>query len=185
MRSVTKIVGALLAAAAIPVIAHAATVGGYYYATQYSYNEFYIATAGKQFQVVLDGNPFPSMSQADVARQLLPQMQANKPRSPLTFTYDAPAEAPHPYYRLYLIFDPARDLSANVVCATGVTRHKEGTPGMVYVFGVYCRNDLALSHTTAWTSAAGPADAAVGQLFKELFAVVFSYQYQFNSGMKR
>ena len=39
---------------------------------------------------------------------------------------------------------------------------------------VYCRNDLALSQTTAWTDAAGPDDPRVGELFRELFQVVFS-----------
>lgn len=174
MRPITKIASALLAATAIPVIAEAATLGGYHYAVQYDYREFYAATTGKPFQVVLDGNPFPSMPLPEVTPPLLAQMQANKPRSNLTFTYDGPAEPPHPYYRLYLIADPANDLSADSVCATGKVRHKEGNPGRLYLFAIYCRNELALSQTTAWTSASGPADPAVGQLFKELFAVLFT-----------
>lgn len=174
MRPLTKIASALFAAAAIPAIAHAATVGGYDYAVQYDYREFYAVSDGKPFQVILDGNPFSGISDSEVARQLLPQMQANKPRPRLTFTYDAPAGEQHPYYRVYLIADPANDLGANSVCATGKIRHKEGTPGKVYLFGVYCRNDLALSQTTAWTNASGPADPAVGQLFKDLFATLFS-----------
>ena len=42
------------------------------------------------------------------------------------------------------------------------------------MFAIYCRNDLALSQTTAWTDAAGPDDPRVGELFRELFPVVFS-----------
>ena len=174
MRPIAKIFSTLFAAAAVPVVAQAATVGGYYYAVQYDYREFYAATDGKPFQVLLEGNPFPSMPATEVAAQLLPQMQANKPRARLTFTYDAPAGEQHPYYRLYLISNPANDLLADNVCATGRIRHREGTPGRFYVQAIYCRNELALTHTTAWTAAAGPADPAVGQLCKELFAVVFT-----------
>jgi hypothetical protein len=47
-----------------------------------------------------------------VKRQLLPVMQANRPRPKLTFTYDVPAELPHPDYRLVLVFDSAPDLTA-------------------------------------------------------------------------
>ena len=42
------------------------------------------------------------------------------------------------------------------------------------MFAVYCRNDLALSQTTAWTNATGPDDPRIGELFRELFPVIFS-----------
>jgi len=43
----------------------------------------------------------------------------------------------------------------------------------VYVYAVYCRNDLALSEVTGWTNAAAPDDANMGDLMKDLFNVVF------------
>ena len=49
-----------------------------------------------------------------------------------------------------------------------------GRPGLVYVYAVYCRNDQALSETTAWVPATGPTDPRVAQLFRELFQVVFT-----------
>jgi len=94
----------------------------------------------------------------------------------LTFTYDRPLEEPRPDYRLVLIFDPANDLDGYGVCATGQTRTRPPTPGRVYVFGIYCRNEIAMSQTTAWTEASGPSDPRVGELFKDLLAVVFSDQ---------
>jgi hypothetical protein len=100
-------------------------------------------------------------------------MQAAKPRPALTFTYDAPVERPRPDYRLVLIFDAANDLGSNAVC-NGVTRFKPGRPGVFNVYAVYCRNDQVMSETTAWTPASGPADPRIGQLFRELFQVVFS-----------
>ncbi len=172
MRAIKKIAAALLAAAAIPA-AYAATLGGADYAVQYDYREFYSVADGKPFQVVFAGNPFPGMEQGDVARRLLPVMQANKPRPRLTFTYDKPVEDPRPYYRVVLIFDPANDFGAARAC-NDPPRLKPGTPGRVYVFAVYCRNDLALSQTTGWTDASGPDDPRVGDLFKNLFAVVFN-----------
>jgi hypothetical protein len=174
MGRMKKIAVALLAVVAIPTMTWAATLGGYYYAVQYDYREFFWISDGKTFQVILAGNPFPTMSYDDAARQLLPQMQIAKPRPNLTFTYAQPPEPPHPWYRLYLIADPANDLEAYGVCAYGNPRFRPSTPGRMYVFAIYCRNEIALSQTTAWTNAAGPNDPAVQQLFRQLFMVIFS-----------
>ena len=100
-------------------------------------------------------------------------MQAAKPRPALTFTYDAPVERPRPDYRLVLVFDSALDLGSDSVCR-GVTRFKQGQPGLFYLYAVYCRNDQPMSETTAWTPATGPDDPRIQQLFRELFQVVFS-----------
>ncbi len=154
------------------------TLGGYNYAPQYDFSEFWAATDGKTFRVIVAGNPFPAVPFDEMKARLLPVLQANKPRPPLTFTYAQPVEEPHPDYRLVLIFDPANDLGSGSVC-NGVTRLRPravGTPGRVYVFGVYCRNDLALSETTGWTEAAGPDDPRLGPLFAQLFLVLFTDQ---------
>jgi hypothetical protein len=169
-----KIAVALLAVVAIPTMTWAATLGGTYYAVQYDYREFFWISDGKPFQVVLAGNPFPQMSYDDAARQMLPQMQVAKPQPNLTFTYTQPPEMPRPWYRLYLIADPANDLEAYGVCATGNLRFRPGTPGRMYLYAIYCRNEIALSQTTAWTNASNPNDPAVQQLFRELFTVIFN-----------
>src|SRR3954471_2931347 len=174
MPALRKIVAAVLAASALPAAALAATIGGTDYAVQYDYREFYAAADGKPFRVVLAGTPFPGAAPDVVAGQILAQMQANKPQPRLTFTYEQPAERPRPDYRLVLVFDAANDLGAAALCATGQARVQPGVPGRLKLFAVYCRNDLALSQTTAWTDAAGPDDPRVGQLFRELFPVVFS-----------
>lgn len=151
------------------------TVGGVNYAPQYDFSEFWAATDGKSFRVVFAGNPFPALPVEEVKQRLLPVMQANKPRPALIFTYEQPLEEQHPDYRLVLVFDPANDLGSGPVC-NGVTRFKPGIPGRVYVYGVYCRNDLALSETTAWTQATGPDDPRMGPLFAQLFLVLFTDQ---------
>lgn len=173
MRVRNKIIAALLGVVGFPVAAFAAVIGGTYYATQYDFSEFFAATDGRNFQVIVVGNPFPQIDPNTVARDLLPVMQAAKPRPALTFTYDSPVERPRPYYRLVLIFNPTPDLGSYAVC-NGTTRVRAPQPGLFYVYAVYCRNDLALSETTAWTQATSPSDPRVGQLFRELFQVVFT-----------
>jgi len=173
MRLLRKI-AVTLAASLLPVAALAATIGGTQYATQYDYREFFNATDGKPFRVVLAGMPFAGQSIDAVAVPLLAQMQAVRPQPRLTFTYDVPAERPRPDYRLVLIFDAANDFGAPSVCAGEKPRFKAGTPGRLNVFAVYCRNDLALSETSAWTGATGADDPRVRELFRELFPVLFS-----------
>ena len=90
----------------------AAVIGGTYYAVQYDFAEFFAATDHRNFQVILVGNPFPNMDPNTVARDLLPVMQAAKPRPALTFTYEAAPERPHPWYRLVLVFNSAPDLGS-------------------------------------------------------------------------
>ncbi len=152
--------------------ARAQTVGGFDYAPQYDFSEFWAATDGRYFQVIVAGNPFPQLPLEQVKQWLLPVMQANKPRPALTFTYQSPPEELRPNYRLVLVFDPANDLTAERVCA-GQFFLKPPTPGRLYVFGIYCRNDLALSQTMAWTQAPGPDDPRLGPLFAQLFMVLF------------
>jgi hypothetical protein len=169
-----KKIAATLAAAALPVTALAATIGGTEYAPQYDYREFFNAADGKPFRVVLAGTPFPGVPADTVAAALLAQMQAAKPQPRLTFTYADPVERPRPDYRMVLVFDAAGDYGAQSVCSGVAPRVRQATPGRLYVFAVYCRNDQALTQTTAWTNATGPDDPRVGELFRELFPVLFS-----------
>lgn len=151
-------------------------IGGADYAPQYDFSEFYAATNNRTFRVIVAGNPFPELTQPEMQRRLLPVMQANRPRPALTFAYDMPAELPRPDYRLVLVFDAANDLSAARVCANEI-RLQPRLPqnaGRFSVFGVYCRNDQALSQATATTPATGPEDPRVGQLLQQLFLVLFT-----------
>jgi hypothetical protein len=172
MRNLRNIAIACFAATTLPMTAVAATLGGTQYAIQYDYREFYAASDNKTFRVELLGNPFPDLPMNEVARRLLPVMQAEKPPPRLTFTYDVPTERQHPDYRLMLVFDGANDLGSGPVC-NGVKRFKPGTPGRVHVFAVYCRNDLALSEVTGWVNASVPEDPGMRDLMKDLFNVVF------------
>lgn len=176
MRFTAKLAAAVFFATfAVPLTAGAAaTIGGVYYAPQYDFQDFWVAADGKKFRVVIAGNPFPGIATDDAARRLLPVMQDAKPRPALTFTYDKPAEEPRPDYRLVLVFDYANDLGGDRVCQ-GVTRFKPpAAPGVFKLFAVYCRNDMVMSMTTAWTQADTPENPNVNQLFRELFLVVFS-----------
>jgi hypothetical protein len=173
MRIITRIAAAFAAVGFFPMSASAATIGGTFYAPQYDFAEFFAATDHRNFQVVLAGNPLPGSDPVTIARDLLPVMQAAKPRPALTFTYDAPVERAHPDYRLVLVFNAANDLNSNAVC-NGAIRVKPGRPGLLNLYAVYCRNDQVMSETTAWTLATGPTDPRVDGLFRQLFQVVFS-----------
>jgi hypothetical protein len=178
MRNIAWIGAFIAGLGSLPVLTLAATIGGNYYAPQYDYREFFAATDGKSFPVILAGMAFPGVDPAVVARDLLPAMQRAKPRPALTFTYDRPLPPPSPDYRLVLVFDPANDLNADPVCAGQPPRFQAGRPGRFYVYAIYCRNAQAMSFTTAWTRASGPGDPRIEQLFRELFMVVFSDQQQ-------
>ncbi len=172
MRLKISLLGALTALALAPA-ASAATIGGTYYAPQYDFQDFWTAADGKYFRVVLAGNAFDAVPSDRAAEDLLPVMQGAKPRPALRFTYDAPLEEPRPDYRLVLVSNAANDLNGDSVCK-GTTRFKPGRPGVVNLFAVYCRNDMAMSMTTATTNASTPQDPKVAELFRELFLVVFS-----------
>jgi hypothetical protein len=99
-------------------------------------------------------------------------MQAAKPRPALTFAYDVAVEKDQPDYRLMLVFNAANDLGSREVC-NGITRGSAARPGLFKLYAVYCRNNQAMSETTAWTSAASANDPQVAELFRELFMVVW------------
>lgn len=163
----------LLLTVSLAGCATATGVGGADYAINYDFWEFYGAANNRRFQVVVSGNPFPALSDAESNERLLPVMQANRPARPrVTWTYDAPAERPRPDYRMVLVYNAANDLTAQRVCDSQF-RHKTGTPGRVSVFAVYCRNDQPMSQTTAWTEASGPDDPRLGAMFSALFQVLF------------
>ena len=161
--------------------AQGGVIGGAYYAPEYDWAEFFAVTDGRNFQVVVSGNPFPQLSEAEFKRRFLPVLQAAKPRPDLTFTYAPPPELPHPYYRVVLIFNAANDLNANTVCA-GQIRHKPEPTRPFDLYAIYCRDDLALSYTTATTVATGPDDPRVYQLMAQLFLVLFPDQPLFRRG---
>src|SRR5262249_36571918 len=139
-------------------------------------SEFYAAADNKPFTVFMWGNPFPSLTDAETRRRLLPVMQANRPQARLTFTYDAPAELPRPFYRLVLVFNPAPDLTAASVSANQIRRRPDPRRSFD-VFAVYCRNAAPLSQASSATAPSGPEDPRVAELFRQLFAVLFAQRY--------
>lgn len=172
MRPIARIT-AFAVASLLPTALQAATVSGEEYATQYDYREFYTAADNRNFLVVVKGTPFPGLSPDEGARRLLPVLQAAKPPPRLTFTYNQPAEAQHPDYRMFLVFDPADDLGSDSVCK-GAERHKAPSSGRITVYGVYCRNGTAMSEAMGRTDASSPDAPDVLALYKSLMRGVFN-----------
>jgi hypothetical protein len=183
MRAAKKMGAILAGLAALPALAVAATIGGVYYAPQYDYRDFFAATDGKNFPVILAGSAFPGVDAGVVASDLLPAMQRAKPAPDLTFTYERPIPPASPDYRLVLVFDPANNLNADPVCAGEPPRFQPGKPGRFYVYAIYCRNDRAMSFTTAWTQATGPSDPRIEHLFRQLFMVIWTDQQRRYAGL--
>jgi hypothetical protein len=169
--SISAVAGAI-AVALMPAMASAGVIGGVNLWPEYDYGEFFSIADHHDFKVVLAGNPFPATEMAAVARDLLPAMQAAKPRPALTFAYDVAVEKDQPDYRLVMVFDAADDLASVEVCR-GESRFKPGRPGLFKAYVVYCRNDQVMTETTAWTPASNAADPRVERLFRELFMAVF------------
>ena len=172
MKISNTVVAAFAGLVLAPAVASAAIIGGTNYASQYDYGEFFSIADRHDFKVVLEGNPFPGSDMGAIARDLLPAMQSAKPRPALTFAYDVEAVKDQPDYRLVLVFDPANDLSSKEIC-NGVSRFKPAGAGLFNAYAVYCRNNVPMSETSAWTPASSPSDPHVGELFRELFMVVF------------
>jgi len=170
MRRTPKSIAPLLLLSGLILGCTQPVIGGFDYAPQYDFSEFFMVADGNPFRVIVSGNPFPGVSDDEEKRQLLPIMQANRPRPRLTFTYAMPIEEPHPNYRVIIVFNVANDLSAARVCEF---RHKVVPPGRFDVFGVYCRNDLALSQAVTSMTASSPEDPRMGQMFRQLFLVLF------------
>lgn len=168
----TKIAAAIAGLALMPLSASAGVIGGTHYDTKYDYGEFFWVADHHDFKVVLAGNPFPASEMGAVARDLLPAMQAAKPRPALTFAYDVAPEKDQPDYRVVMVFDAADDLGSAEVCR-GDSRFKPGKPGLFKAYVVYCRSDQVLTEATAWTPASNPSDPRIERLFRELFMVVF------------
>ena len=116
----------------------------------------------------------PACRSTPLPAPLLAQMQAVKPQPRLTFTYDVPAERPRPDYRMVLVFDAANDFGSTAVCAGAKPRLKAGTPGRLNVLPSTAATTSPCPRPTAWTDATGPDDPRVGELFRELFTVLFS-----------
>jgi hypothetical protein len=151
------------------------SVGGADYDPAYDFYEFYRVADGHNFHVIVDGNPFPALSPGEMKRRLLPVLQASRPRPRLTFTYAAPAEPQHPDYRVVVVFNAANDLTAARVCANQIRVRPEPTE-RIQIFGVYCRNDAALSQAVATAVATSPEDPRLQETLSHLFLVVFSEQ---------
>ncbi len=178
MRATTRIAAVLASLVALPALAVAATIGGNYYAPQYDYREFFAATDGKNFPVILAGDAFPEWIRrrgarslaGDAAREaeagahlhLRPADPAGQPGLPA----GAGVRSRQQPERRPRVRRPAAPLQARH--ARPLLRLRDLLP----------QRAGPVVYTTAWTQASGPADPRIEQLFRELFMVVFNDQQQ-------
>ncbi len=91
----------------------------------------------------------------------------------LTFTYETPPEPPRPNYRLMLVFDPANDLNSDLgLQGHGALQARQARRLQRLCHLLPQRHDDVRDHRL--DPANGPNDPRIGELFRELFMVVFS-----------
>src|SRR5260370_32509542 len=99
MRFTSKI-AVLLGLLIVPACASSiAIIGGTYYAPQYDFAEFFAATDGRNFQVILVGKPFPGTDPNTVARDQIRSAHVCNPRPPQSLKPSSPLKKNRPSYR--------------------------------------------------------------------------------------
>lgn len=182
---------ALLAivATAIPCLASAAIISNEEVHIQYDYHEFFAAADGKEFKVVVRGNP-TSLPQAEFEQRLMQVLQKNLTVGPRTTFTTTPANTTaRPDYHLALVFNTSSGLLGTTLCK--IEKGSEAPPSVatdaqhgdrVSVSAAYCRNDQPMTEAFARTDAASMDDPAFGRMFSELLAVLFPPQPIFQFG---
>ncbi len=112
-----------------PAIASAAVIGGTTLCVAVRLRRVLLRRRSSRLQGRAGRQSLPGSDMGTVARDLLPAMQAAKPRPALTFAYDVAPVKDQPNYRLVLVFDAANDLGSREVC-NGISRVKPGRPGL-------------------------------------------------------
>jgi hypothetical protein len=165
------ILSALLLAPLAPV--SAATITNEDVHIQYDYSEFYAVAGGKEFEVVVRGNP-TTLPQPQFEAKLM-QMLTQAMRTTRTIPTTNPAvRTQHPSYRLVLVFNLGSGELGRTLCGDlGRVVPGNNLPGELTVSAAYCRNADPMTEAFARTSVATLEDPAAQRLFNELVSVLF------------
>jgi hypothetical protein len=139
----------------------------------YSPLEFTSASAGRDFNVVVLGNPFGGDDRA-FAATVVDAMQGRHagPRTHFTTT---PDESARRDYRAVLVFNPAVNILNAGLCGSGPVPVRPPAPGQpIMAQAAFCRSGGEMSGVTGWLEEVRSADepgfrALVGSMTYELF----------------
>jgi len=140
---------------------------------QYTWEEFFGAADGKEFQVQIRGNPFP-ISDETFRQAVLASLQKRSVGPKTTWTAKPASEAAPDQYRLVLAFGVGSQLGSTL-CASlpTITPPTAKISGGVQVAAAYCRGGDPMTEAYARTDAGSVQDRAFDQLFSELMPVLF------------
>ncbi len=164
--------GALVAAPSLP--AAAAIITNEDVHLQYDYSEFYAVAGGKEFEVVLRGNP-TNVPQAQFEAKLM-QLLTQAMRTTNTRPTATPTvRTRHPNYRLVLVFNLDSGELGTTLCGdlARIVPPSGVLPGRLTVAAAYCRNEDPMTEAFARTTASSLDDPAAQALFNELTSVLF------------
>jgi len=146
---------------------HRGVIGGANYASQYDYGEFF-SLRSSRLQGRASRQCVPEQRSRAAARDSCGECRP--PSAPaLTFAYDVAVEKDQPDYRLMLCSTPPTTRLEGV--CNGVTRSNLRGRACSSL-RVYCRNDWRVRNDRLDTGTSAN-DPSVGELFRELFMVVF------------
>jgi hypothetical protein len=140
---------------------------------QYTWEEFFGAADGKEFQVQIRGNPFVM---PDVAFQqaVLARLQKRSVGPRTTWTVKSEAGLQPDQYRLVLVFGASSQLGQTLCGQLGTLNPPSAkVAGGVEVAAAYCRGDQPMTEAYARTDAVNPEDRSFDSLFSELMPVLF------------
>lgn len=140
---------------------------------QYTWEEFFGAADGKEFQVQIRGNPFAMPDQA-FQQAVLAKLQKRSVGPRTTWTVKSETGVQADQYRLVMVFGASSQLG-QTLCGRLATLNPPSAKvaSGVQVAAAYCRGDQPMTEAYARTDAANPDDKAFNSLISELMAVLF------------
>lgn len=163
----------LLAAALFAGAAQAAVISHEEVHLPYTWEEFFGAADGKEFQVQIRGNPFVMPDQA-FHQAVLANLQKRSVGPQTTWTVKPGLEAKPDQYRLVLVFGAANQLG-DTLCRQLETLNPAPAKvaGGVQLAAAYCRGERPMTEAYARTDSTSAEDRSFDRLFSELMAVLF------------
>lgn len=126
-------------------------------------SDFVYAGGDGPVLVEIRGEPFKG-SQAELEAMVLDALEGAFPERPTRFTLN-PAEAPHPNYRLAMMFDPPKTARGTHLCAGEALTQQANEPGKVNVLMSFCHKGEMLAESWGWVKRlVGPNDPKLAKL---------------------
>jgi hypothetical protein len=140
---------------------------------QYTWEEFFAAADGKEFQVQIRGNPFVMPSEA-FQQAVLAGLQKRSVGPRTTWTVKPDREAAPDQYRLVLVFGAANQLGTTLCSELPKLNPAPAkVAGGVQVAAAYCRGPDPMTEAYARTDAASAEDRSFDRMVSELMPVLF------------